>query len=117
MNRRITAAAVTGLVAGLLLLASWRTPDALSQSPADSAVAGARAADVEVRQTLVTVTPIAAAIAPRTRDVTVTPRTTALASTRRRGADAPQGLVARAKQAFFGNGRHRPEPFPRAKNH
>lgn len=117
MNRRITAAAVTCTVAGLLLVASWRTPGADSSSAADSTQAGARAADVQVQRTLVTVTPVAAAIAPKTREATAAPRTTAVASTRKRTADAPQGLIARAKQALFGNGRHRPEPFPRAKNH
>ena len=110
------------LVAGAaaVVLATLIVLSARSADPTDESAASPRPArgltpapDVRVTHRLVT------ADAPPPTGIgriTPTPRRPA-ASTRREVtvARAPAGLVHRAKRALLGDGRHRPEPFPRVK--
>jgi|SRR5687768_1610251 hypothetical protein len=46
----------------------------------------------------------------------VPPRAASVSSTRSQQASATSPMFERAKRAFLGDGRHRPQPFPRVKD-
>lgn len=112
MTRRWVFVAAAALVI-LTLLVIWRSP--ASPHAVDQANVAANATrDVQVQHQLVTVT---STTSPTLSSVTAAPGRTLVARTERRQSAQPASTVlARAKRALLGDGRHRPEPFPRIKN-
>ena len=105
------------LIAGLLILSVVAAVAALRRGPdrprVGAAVAAAASdAEVRVRHEFVTAAP-ASLLTPRTT-LPGLPARRAVQRNAEHRAPRP-GLIARARRAVTGDGRHRPEPFPRVK--
>lgn len=103
------------LVAAVTTVVLVREQQRLAGSASGGAVLGSQPmADVQVRHEFVTVA--APAPAPLLETRSVTPGPAAPRRTDRQGSIRQnEALLSRARRAFLGDGRYRPEPFPRAK--
>lgn len=114
MRRRwILGAAFVGATA--VLLSMGRVPPGDAEAETPPASASVPAARVQVSHRLVTTEPVAVALS-RAPDTRAGVRVASTSPGPRRRARATAGLMTRAKEALLGDGRHRPEPFPRIKD-
>lgn len=112
VKRRWMIAAALALALSFLIVS--RAPGRASGADARDTVAIPAPRDVTVSHQLVTATPISAAMVMPS--ISRAPAPTLVARSERRRTTAPSSdIVARARRALLGDGRHRPEPFPRIK--
>lgn len=114
MKRTIAIAAFLTAVATAAATLLFRGVPASPASAPQSIDIAAAPRDVEIRHELVPIaaTPAAAAL-PRLA-AAAAPTVPAAARVRERKPEN-QALIAKARRALIGDGRHRPEPFPRIK--
>ncbi|HVL66128.1 MAG TPA: hypothetical protein VM364_02570 [Vicinamibacterales bacterium] len=116
MKRIWTLAAVAFVIGLLPLLGRRTTSGAPEPQPASASmvVAAQPAPDVRVEHQLITVDVIAESASRPTPPPPA--RAAATAAGARQPEPAERRLVDRARRVILGDGRHRPEPFPRVKD-